>query len=259
MTCPIDENALREALQAALGEVHLDGVRFEALASSARRRRLFGVTAGSSLGVAMTAGLSGLVWLTGQPAPLSAGSAPIPSFTESAPASPSAARSPFPTSSPTAVSSPSRPAGTPGGVADGSRYCPPSDAGKIDWPAVDNQWFASSTAWNGPGHGAAIPFTATQVIICRYGRPGTLAGAGVVTDPAAVRSMQNAVNGATEVATTDPCQIDEMTYVFFTAGTRAAFFTFDLSTCDAWMMPQGVSVTGPFAGDLRRFSTNTTR
>ena len=146
-----------------------------------------------------------------------------------------------------------RPSG-PAPRGGGSRYCPPSDGGRIEWPAADDAWFANTIRGDGPGQGPAVPFTATQVVICRYGLAGTLVGAGVVTDAAAVRRMQDTVNAATHVESSAECRIEEGTYVFFTAGTRAAFFTFDLTGCDAWMMPQGVVLPASFARDLRRFS-----
>ena len=75
-----------------------------------------------------------------------------------------------------------------------------------------------------------------------------------MTDGATVRRLQDAVDRAARVASSDECVIDEVTYVFLVAGTRAAFFTFDLTACDAWMMPQGVIVPGTFAADLKHLS-----
>src|SRR6266487_4590376 len=69
------------------------------------------------------------------------------------------------------------------------------------------------------------------MIICRYDLKGGPVGTARVTDATTVAELQNAVNSASQRLTTNPCEIDSVTYVFFTAGTRAAFFTFDLTSC----------------------------
>jgi len=96
------------------------------------------------------------------------------------------------------------------------------------------------------------------MIICRYDLKGGPVGTARLTDATTVAELQNAVNSASQRLTTNPCEIDSVTYVFFTAGTRAAFFTFDLTSCIAWMMPQSVAITGPLAGRLRSLSPDGT-
>jgi hypothetical protein len=275
MSRPFDENSLREALHAALDDVPVRGVSFDAVAASVRRRRLVGAAGGTAAavlaGVAMAFGLAGPGTGHGNggrtAAPPGLGSAhvsPAGSWSPPAvvPAGPEPSLSPSPPSPPSAKprttprpsGSVSRPAGH--GAAD---YCPPSDSGKIDWPPVDDPWLNSSTGWAGPGSGPAVPFPANQVIICRYATSGNLAGAGQVTAPATVGELEDAVNSATQTASDNPCQVNGMTYVFFTAGDRAAFFTFDLTDCNAWMMPQSVIVGGTFGDRLRTLSPAATR
>lgn len=142
----------------------------------------------------------------------------------------------------------------PGTVSAAAAYCPPWDAGRIEWPAVDEPWLASATGWAGPGSGRPVPFAATQVVICRYGMAGYLTGAGLGTDPGTVGKLEDTVNTASKVAHSNGCRIDEMTYVIFAAGTRASFFTFDLTTCNAWMMPQSVVLPRVLATRLHDLS-----
>jgi hypothetical protein len=98
-----------------------------------------------------------------------------------------------------------------------------------------------------------VPFAADEIIICRYpaDSSGTLAGAARVSDRATVDKLRAQLNGASKVSSTDPCPIDSTTYVFFVRGGRAARFNLDLTSCNAWMMPQDVIVDGAFAGKLR--------
>jgi hypothetical protein len=69
-----------------------------------------------------------------------------------------------------------------------------------------------------------------------------------------VAGLENTVNTATEVAHSNGCRIEESTFVIFTAGTRGRLFSFDLTTCNAWMMPQSVVLPGSFATSLHKLS-----
>ncbi len=95
---------------------------FISVAAAARRRRWFGAAGGTSVvalaGAAIAFGLAGL-------SGAGAGSTlPSPSTTLA---------SPIPT------------AGTTGQQTGAAAYCPRSNAGTVDWPAIDDQRFSSST------------------------------------------------------------------------------------------------------------------
>jgi hypothetical protein len=250
MEGPLNQARPRRAPRSVLGDVVVDAVRFEAGAGSTRRRRAVTVAAATLMTVLLAVALA---W----PRP----SALAPSVSPASPPAPGTG-SPMPPPSPPRPptprpSTPDPGSSTPAGGA--ATYCPPSSAGRIDWPPITEAWSRTATPWNGPGTGPAIPFTADQAVICRYRDRGTLAGWARVTAAATVRTLQNAVNSGTDVVTNNPCLITDVAFVVFTAGSRAAFFFLDLTTCNVWMMPHSVVIPGPLVNDLQTLSSTPAR
>lgn len=254
MSRPLDENTLRQALHCALGETPVGGVRFDAVAAAAHRRRMAGLAGGTTAvavaGATVAFGLASLA-AGGVPAARNeAGGQPVPGV--STPPRESGGPPALPSGSP--AGPPSTTASAEPDPTGASGYCPTSTpGGAINWPPIHATWKYPDPR-SGIRNGKRIPFEANEVIICRHGTGGALLGAGQVTDVRTVRELRSAVNSATKELKSNPCRIDSMAYVIFTDRAQAVNLNVDLTSCNAWIMPDSTVVEGDFVGRLRELS-----
>lgn len=154
---------------------------------------------------------------------------------------------------------PSEPATSfpPGRPTSPSGYCAVHrDTGNVDWPPAADEFKGSENVrWQSPKDGPLLSFPAERVLICRYAMATAssapkLLGAAEVTDAATVQRLQNAVNAGT-VRTDAGCAIDGIAYVGFAGKRGGTWLNVDLTNCDGWVMPYGLSVKDGFADTLR--------